>query len=924
MRKSVIPIIFLCVLSFTTNAQWSSLQTINRADIAASDQFGYAVAIDGDYAVIGSPLDDDGAANAGSAYVFKNDGTDTWIEIAKLNNPSPSADDNFGSSVAIYGDYVAVGSQYDDDKGSNAGAVILFKNDGVDNFDYLDKLTASDGTATDIFGASVNLNGDYLAIGAPADDDNATNSGSVYLYKNDGMDNWAELQKITAADGALSDEFGWSVSMSNDYIIVGSYRDDDGGVDAGSAYIFKNDGMDNWTQMIKLNHPTPASGDQYGRTVSLFDNYIAVGVNGDDEQAPNAGSVFLYKNDGSDNWNQIIQLFSSDAFPGFGTNVSLYGTTLAVSGIGSQGSIYIFDNDGNNNWSESQKLTASGTTEFFGSAIALSGNNIIGGAYGNDQITTDAGIAYLFNYSTNVWEGNNNGDWTDAGNWSGGVVPGSSDDVTIPNTVTDLVVTSDVEVNDLIIEAGGNVTVSTNSLRVNSNLTNDGTITVASGSSLVLLGGRSGAGTETINRNLRGGLVQSMVGSPVANATVGDLNARDVYEYTTASQSFSRPDPSDPLTPGKGFFINGTSPSLTGTANTGTITIGVTTAGDGFNLVANPYAAAIDAATFFTDNAGVISGGQVYIWDDGAGNTGTTRNGDFVSVNAAGAAGAAVPAVGGSGSGTKGSGDWNGSFNTYQGFYVEASADGNVTFNPSQQITNNNTDVSSYRTDNTLITGKLRLALEGTDVANDILIVLDENGTSGVDYSLDAAKRAGNDLISFYSIIDDGNYAIQTLAPYLDEDINVKLGFTLAEVGSYTLKATELEDFGDLKVILRDALTGMEYDLRAGEKITFENMESTTSASRFSVVIGTAVIEQVLGLGDEFSTIKVYGSASSLKVASTLEGSQQITIHTLDGKVVHKEAVQFTNNEAVLTTNLQAERVYVLSVGAQSVKFIIK
>ena len=110
-----------------------------------------------------------------------------------------------------------------------------------------DKLTASDGAATDQFGLFVSISGDYAIVGSPRDDDKGTDSGSAYIFKRHGT-NWTQEAKLLASDGAADDYFGYSVSISGDYAIVGAYGNNDNGGNSGSAYIFyRNEGgADNW------------------------------------------------------------------------------------------------------------------------------------------------------------------------------------------------------------------------------------------------------------------------------------------------------------------------------------------------------------------------------------------------------------------------------------------------------------------------------------------------------------------------------------------------------------------------------------------------------------------------------------------------------------------------------------------------------
>ncbi len=102
----------------------------------------------------------------------------------------------------------------------------------------IDKLLASDGAANEIFGISVSIAGDTAVIGARLDDDNGNDSGSAYVFVRDGSNNWSQQAKLTANDGAASDQFGISVSIAGDTAVIGAFLDDDNGNDSGSAYLF--------------------------------------------------------------------------------------------------------------------------------------------------------------------------------------------------------------------------------------------------------------------------------------------------------------------------------------------------------------------------------------------------------------------------------------------------------------------------------------------------------------------------------------------------------------------------------------------------------------------------------------------------------------------------------------------------------------
>ena len=214
---------------------WTEQDKLLASDGAAFDFFGVSVSIDGDYAIIGAYGDADNGQDSGSAYIFTRSGT-TWTEQAKLLPSDGTTDDFFGWSVSIDGDYAIIGACFDGDNGYESGSAYVFKRDGT-TWTEQAKLLPSDGAAEDWFGFSVSIDGDYAIIGAPADDSNGYFSGSAYVFTRSGT-NWNEQDKLLASDGAEGDLFGWSVSIDGGYAIIGASDDDDNGQDSGSAYIF--------------------------------------------------------------------------------------------------------------------------------------------------------------------------------------------------------------------------------------------------------------------------------------------------------------------------------------------------------------------------------------------------------------------------------------------------------------------------------------------------------------------------------------------------------------------------------------------------------------------------------------------------------------------------------------------------------------
>ena len=153
------------------------------------------------------------------------------------------------------------------------------------------KLTASDGTAGDQFGLSISISGDYV-VGGAFGDDNGLGSGSAYVFKRTGT-SWAQEAKLLPSDGATFDSFGYSVSLSGDYAVVGAIWDGDNGTFSGSAYVFKRTGT-SWTQEAKLLPSDGAAFDFFGNSVSISGDYAVVGASSDDDNGDASGSAYVY------------------------------------------------------------------------------------------------------------------------------------------------------------------------------------------------------------------------------------------------------------------------------------------------------------------------------------------------------------------------------------------------------------------------------------------------------------------------------------------------------------------------------------------------------------------------------------------------------------------------------------------------------
>ena len=227
---------------------WTQQAKLTASDAGLGDQFGRSAAISGDSIIIGAPTDTPTGADSGSAYVFiRTDGI--WTEQAKLTGSGLAFDGMFGWSVAIDGDTAAVGALADFAKGSNSGAAYVFtRTNGV--WTEQAKLTASDGAPDHNFGRSVAIFENTLAVGAPGNADKGVDTGAAYVFaRSDGA--WTQQAKLTASDASTTDNFGWSVSINGDTMAAGAFGDAAKGLDAGSVYIYKRVGT-SWTEQANL------------------------------------------------------------------------------------------------------------------------------------------------------------------------------------------------------------------------------------------------------------------------------------------------------------------------------------------------------------------------------------------------------------------------------------------------------------------------------------------------------------------------------------------------------------------------------------------------------------------------------------------------------------------------------------------------
>ena len=257
---------------------WIEQQKLTAPDGAPWNVFGLSVAISGDTVIVGAPLHDvAGDADAGAAYIYTRS-AGTWTLQQQLTVASGNGG-RFGWSVALSGDTAVVGSQGENiGPMTDQGSVRVFTR-AANVWTQQQQLAGTDSNAFDQFGTSVSISGNTIAVGSPFADSGAPpfGLGAVYVFTGSGA-SWSQQQKLTTSDAAAGDHFGASVGISGNTLVAGAPEDDNGAnMDQGSAYIFTRSGSI-WTEQTKFMAPDGASQDKFGNSVSIFGGNAVVGA----------------------------------------------------------------------------------------------------------------------------------------------------------------------------------------------------------------------------------------------------------------------------------------------------------------------------------------------------------------------------------------------------------------------------------------------------------------------------------------------------------------------------------------------------------------------------------------------------------------------------------------------------------------------
>lgn len=266
-------------------------------------------------------------------FTYQYDGTD-WLENAALQAPTPQAEAKFGRSLSVDGNWLAVGAYQSDSGATDSGSVNIFEWTGS-AWTHRQTLTAPTPSERAYFGQSVLISGDLLAVGAPG---TGQSSGTVYVYRRSGS-TYAWEATLTPSTGSGGDASGYSLAWSGSQLFIGApLATVDGNLFVGAVYAF-SESASVWSEDQQINNPRPMKYDMFGSALSVHDDALVVGAMGSDEAGTNAGSVYLYhENGGSGLWEGIQRLLPIDreSEARFGASLLSLNESLVVGAPGSQ------------------------------------------------------------------------------------------------------------------------------------------------------------------------------------------------------------------------------------------------------------------------------------------------------------------------------------------------------------------------------------------------------------------------------------------------------------------------------------------------------------------------------------------------------------------------------------------------------------
>jgi hypothetical protein len=373
----------------------------NSEDESGGGKFGSSVAIDGSTLGVGAILADGGAVSSGAAYLFRISDSNDFPQIKLTESDDPHNYDYFGNSLDIIGNALVIGASRDDINGTDSGAAYVMRFSYDENTWTISKqtrLTPTEPSAADQFGYSVAISDNRVVVGT-------YKAEAVYVFDDNGS-GWDEKAKLSAGDAQGGEKFGSSVAIDGDTLVVGAIKGGNGYAQTGSAYVFHYDGYA-WVEEAKLVAADLGDSDKFGYSVAIEGDTIIVGAPYHDDGESNSGAAYVFRLNAG-HWLEVAKLTGSELFENayFGNSVALSGNTAVVGAYKNDlldkdnnllvdaGSAHLFRFDGSG-WPEKEKLIPYDVEagDEFGCAVAISGDTVVVGAHKEGDL---AGSAYIF------------------------------------------------------------------------------------------------------------------------------------------------------------------------------------------------------------------------------------------------------------------------------------------------------------------------------------------------------------------------------------------------------------------------------------------------------------------------------------------------------------------------------------------------
>jgi len=446
--KLIYLIVLVYLNGYSYAQSYTEIQKVVASDRAKLDQFGKAVSIYGDYAVVATPLHPDSSIyppkkGVGIVYIYELDSSNAWQEVQKIRHPDFATQDHFGRSVSLWSDLLAVGApkqDLDDTSGnfkSQSGAVYLFARSDSGQWNLAQKIVPNDRRPGQNFGWDIAFKGKRLMVGAKTDNRDANRrnnllaAGSAYFFGQDSSGRWVQTQKISASDRKVNARFGYSVDFSGNYAIVGAPWETADTVgssllsESGAVYFFHKNSSGTWQEVQKLTASDREAENEFGFAVAI-DGYYALASAPYDRNSrfstssgSRNGTAYFLEKDSTGFWIEKKQVFpinvvNSD-FDLFGLGLDLEHNRAVIGSLSdlnsngnggnlySAGAITIYQRD-SLDWIQLQKRVASDRAErdSFGVAVAMHRNTILVGAPQEDHgilggnYIRETGSAYFF------------------------------------------------------------------------------------------------------------------------------------------------------------------------------------------------------------------------------------------------------------------------------------------------------------------------------------------------------------------------------------------------------------------------------------------------------------------------------------------------------------------------------------------------